>query len=162
MARAGAAGRPLWVCPACGERFVSPRLWHSCGRHTYDALFARSDPHVRRIFDRLAAIARACGPVRIYPQKTRVVMQTRIRFVAGYPRRSALLASFLLPRDTSSARFSKTEQYGSRHYFVAYVTLESEAEVDGEMARLMRLAYAIGNQDHLRPAPVRPERGPRR
>ena len=35
--------KPLWTCPACGERFVSPRLWHSCGRHTYDALFARSE-----------------------------------------------------------------------------------------------------------------------
>ena len=42
--RAAAARRPLWTCPACGEQFVSPRLWHSCGRHTYDALFARRVP----------------------------------------------------------------------------------------------------------------------
>ena len=50
--------KPLWTCPACGERFVSPGLWHSCGRHSYDALFARSEPHVRRIVDKLATLAR--------------------------------------------------------------------------------------------------------
>jgi hypothetical protein len=37
---------------------VSPRLWHSCGRHTYDALFARSEPHVRRIFDKRATLSK--------------------------------------------------------------------------------------------------------
>lgn len=78
------AEKPLWTCPKCGERFVSVRLWHSCGRHSYDALFARSEPHVRRIFERLAEIARSCGPVRIYPQKTRIVMQARIRNVSRH------------------------------------------------------------------------------
>ncbi len=53
-----AARTPLWTCPKCGERFVSPRLWHSCGRFSADALFSRSEPHVRRIFDRLVAEAR--------------------------------------------------------------------------------------------------------
>jgi len=32
--------RPLWTCPTCGERFISANLWHSCGRRTYDRLFA--------------------------------------------------------------------------------------------------------------------------
>lgn len=150
MSKVGAADRPLWTCPACGERFVSPRLWHSCGRHTYDALFARSEPHVRRIFDRLAEAARACGPVRIYPQKTRVVMQVRIRFAGGYPRRSMFLAGFLLPAGTDSDRLAKREQYGSRLYFGGYVRLESEGQVDREIHRLMRLAYRVGCQEHLR------------
>ena len=142
--------KPLWTCPACGERFISPRLWHSCGRHTYDALFARSEPHVRAIFERLAHAARACGPVRIYPQKTRIVMQVRIRFVNGRPQRSRFIAGFIVPRDTKAPRGAKVEEYGSRHYIGIYVSLASEREVDRDIVRLMRAAYKIGCQEHLR------------
>ena len=142
--------RPLWTCPACGERFVSPRLWHSCGRHSYDALFARSEPHVRRIFDKLAALARACGPVRIYPQKTRIVIQSRIRFAGGRPQKSRFIAAFLLPRGTASPRFSDVLDGVSRHYSAYYLPLSREADVDAQVARWMRRAYRLGCQEHLR------------
>jgi hypothetical protein len=143
--------KPLWTCPACGERFISPRLWHSCGRHTYDELFSRSEPHVRRIFDKLAALARRCGPVRIYPQKTRVVIQSRIRFAGGSPRKTLFLAGFLLPRDLHSPRFADVLDGVSKHYKACYVPLRSEKEVDAEIARWMKRAYRFGTQDHLRP-----------
>jgi len=140
---------PLWACPACGERFVSPRLWHSCGRHSYDALFSRSEPHVRAIFDKLAGLAHACGPVRIYPQKTRVTMQARIRFAGGTPQKRLFVAGFLLPKGTRSQRFSKMIDGVSRHYVACYVPLRSVAEVDAQIARWMRQAYRFGIQEHL-------------
>jgi hypothetical protein len=142
--------RPLWTCPACGERFISPNLWHSCGRRTYDRLFAGSEPHVRRIFSRLASLARRCGPVRIYPQKTRVVFQVRIRFAGGTPQKRQFVAGFLLPRTTHSPRFVRVLDGVSRHYKAVYVPLRTEAEVDAEVARWMRRAYRFGRQDHLR------------
>jgi hypothetical protein len=142
--------KPLWTCPKCGERFVSPRLWHSCGRGSYDRLFARSDPHVRRIFDRLAALARACGPVRIYPQKTRIVIQARIRFAGGTPQKSRFIAGFLLPPGTTSPRISATLDGVSSHYIACYVPLSREADVDAQIARWMRRAYRFGRQDHLK------------
>jgi hypothetical protein len=45
--------KPLWTRPACGERFVSPNLWHSCGRQSYERLLplrteADVDAEVRR------------------------------------------------------------------------------------------------------------------
>ncbi len=141
--------RPLWTCPECGERFVSPRLWHSCGRHSFDALFARSEPHVRRVFDKLAALARRCGPVRIYPQKTRVVMQVRIRFGGGHPQKTRFVAGFLLPPGTRSPRFSKVLTGLSRHYVVCYLPLARESDVDAEVGRWMKQAYRIGRQEHL-------------
>jgi hypothetical protein len=124
-------------------------LWHSCGKHTYDALFRRSEPHVRRIFDRLAALATACGPVRIYPQKTRVVIQARIRFAGGTPRKNSFVAGFLLPPGTTSRRFSKVLEGVSKHYIGAYVPLYSEQDVDAQVARWMKRAYRFGIQEHL-------------
>jgi len=144
------APKPLWTCPACGERFISANLWHSCGRFTYDALFSRSEPHVRRIFNKLAKLARACGPVRIYPQKSRAVIQARIRFAGGSPRKNQFIAGFLLPRSIRSPRIAKVFDPPSPHYRACYVLLRSEADVDAEIARWMRLAYCIGRQEHLR------------
>jgi hypothetical protein len=141
--------KPLWTCPSCGERFISPRLWHSCGRYTYDALFAKADPHVRRIFNRVAALARACGPVRIYPQKTRIVIQARIRFAGGTPRKRAFIAGFLLPRTTRSPRFMREIDGLSRHYKAVQIVLRSERDVDVQFGRWMARAYRIGVQEHL-------------
>jgi hypothetical protein len=104
---------------------------------------------VRRIFERFAALARRCGPVRIYAQKTRMVIQARIRFAGGHPQRSAFIAGFLLPRTVASARIFKRLDGLSRHYVAAYVRLEREADVDAEIGRMMRAAYRIGRQDHL-------------
>ena len=142
--------KPLWTCPACGERFVTQRLWHSCGRHTYDALFAKSEPHVRKIFEKLAAIAGTCGPVRIYPQKTRVVFQVRTRFANGSPRKRAFIAGFMMPLGVQSSRFVDVLDGFSRHYKMGWVKLETEKDVDAEIARWMKRAYKFGAQEHLR------------
>jgi hypothetical protein len=115
-------------------------------------LFERREPVVREIFERLASQARRCGPVRIYPQKTRLVMQTRIRFVSGYPQKRALVAGYLLPKTIRSARFFKTLDGVSSHYVVRYVRFEDPREVDAAAARWMRAAYRIGRQEHLRSA----------
>ena len=128
---------------------MSPRLWHSCGKHTYAALFAKSEPHVRRIFDKLARLATACGPARIYPQKTRIVIQARIRFAGGRPQKRSFVAGFLLPRGTRSKRFSMVLDGLSRHYIAVHVPLRAEGDVDAQVARWMKRAYRFGVQEHL-------------
>ena len=105
---------------------------------------------MRKIFDKLATIARACGPVRIYPQKTRVVIQARIRFAGGRPMKRQFVAGFLLPVGTTSPRFSGVLDNVSPYYIAAYVPLRSEAEVDAEIKRWMKIAYRFGRQEHLR------------
>ena len=105
---------------------------------------------MRAIFDKLAALAARCGPVRVYPQKTRAIFQARIRFAGGTPRKRVLIAHFLLPRETSSPRFVDELDGVSVHYKVCYVTLSSVREVDAEIGRWMKRAYRIGTQEHLR------------
>lgn len=85
----------------------------------------------------------------VYPQKTRVVIQARIRFAGGYPQKNRFITGFLLPRGTRSPRFSQVLDGLSRHYDVCYVPLSAEAEVDVEIARWMKRAYRFGVQDHL-------------
>jgi Domain of unknown function (DUF5655) len=153
---------PLWRCDLCGETFVNKNAMHSCGRFSLDALFAKSEPHVRAMFERLQAIAIACGPIHTIPQKTRVVFQVRMRFLALYPRKASLLCGFVLARRVEHPRFEKILSVGPRSH-VHDLRLTSVDEIDADVRRWMREAYASGEQQHLAPAarasarpPVRP------
>ena len=86
-------------------------MWHSCGKYSLEALFARSEPHVLTLFKKFATMVRECGPVTMIPQKTRVVFMVRVRFAGAYPRRSYLLAGFALARKLKSPRIKKIEEY---------------------------------------------------
>jgi hypothetical protein len=77
-------------------------------------------------------------------------MQARIRLAGGRPQKRAFVAGFILPASATSKRLDRVEHYGSRHYFGGYIRIDAVAEVDAEIRRLMRLAYRIGCQDHLR------------
>src|SRR5687768_11173861 len=88
----------LWTCPRCGHRFVTRNLWHSCGRYSLEDHFIGKDSSVREVFDRLVALAEACGPVTVYAQKTRIVFQVQVRFVNVVTRRGWLDAGLWLTR----------------------------------------------------------------
>jgi len=62
----------LWKCPKCGHRFVTRNLWHSCVRVSLASHFRGKDPIVRKLFDRIRALVRRCGPATVYAQKTRI------------------------------------------------------------------------------------------
>ena len=142
---------PLWRCESCGETFTNKNAMHSCGRFSLDALFAKSAPHVRTMFERLQTMAAACGPIHTIPQKTRVVFQVRMRFLALYPRKSALLCGFVFARRVEHPRFEKILSVGPRSH-VHDLRLTSVDGIDADVRRWIREAYASGEQQHLAPA----------
>lgn len=64
----------LWRCPKCGERFTTRNQWYACGSFDLDTLFARSQPVVRRLYERFLEIVHESGPVTVIPQKTRIAL----------------------------------------------------------------------------------------
>jgi len=138
--------KPLWRCPKCEERFITENMWHSCGRFDLKTLFSKSEPHVLKLFRKFARMVRACGPVRMIPQKTRAVFQVRVRFAGCYPRKSHLLCAIALPRRVNSPRFVKIHEYTPRfigHHFRIY----SEGELDDELQGWLRESYQVGKQE---------------
>ena len=63
----------LWICPACGGRFVTPNMWHSCGEHSLEELFATSTDEALELAVEYVAMLRDLGDVQVIPQKTRLV-----------------------------------------------------------------------------------------
>lgn len=148
--------RPLWQCPKCGAKLVSKNMWHSCGQFSLEELFERSDPQVIRIFSRLAKMVRACGPVTITPQKTRVVFQVRVRFLAWMPRKSYLLCNFEFAHRRPNPRFRKFVTYAPL-WHCHELRLDSVEQLDDQVAEWVREAYAVGGRSSpssKRPTPL--------
>ncbi len=123
-------------------------MWHSWGKFSLDALLARSEPHVRKLFHKYASMVRSCGPVHMIPQKTRVVFQVRMRFAGATPRKSHLLCHFILSRKIDNGRFHTIETFNPRCH-AHYLRVNEEADLDAEIAQCLKQAYAVGQQKHL-------------
>jgi hypothetical protein len=143
--------RPLWKCPKCGERFVTANIWHSCGRYSLNQLLSKSEPNVRRILRKLTKIIHTCGPVRIIPQKTRLVFTTRVRFLAVYPRKHALELGIELPERNPNPRFHKIESYTKRMHG-HYLRIDDESQLDAQLRQWLRRSYRLGEQKPPRKA----------
>ncbi len=145
---AKAKKKPLWRCPKCGERFVTAHIWHACGRYTLDDLFAGCEPHVLKLFRRFAGMVKRAGPVRVIPQKSRVVFQVRVRFGGSEPRKSYLLCNLALPRRVQHSRLFRIESY-SAHFHKHWFRVRSEQDLDATVRGWIRQAYKVGAQEFV-------------
>lgn len=141
----------LWVCPRCGARLVSRNLWHSCGRHTLEELFAGAHPGVLDVARAYVDILSGLGDVQVIPQKSRLVAVARVRFAGLYPRRTGLLAAFALHRWVDSPRIAKTADYGPR-WRGHFVRVREAADLDDELRCWLQESHdTVGLQADLRP-----------
>lgn len=143
------AGNKPRTCPRCGHRFVTRNLWHSCGRYRLADHFRDKEPAVRRLFDQFRSLTRQCGPVTVYAQKTRIVFQTRVRFAGVMPHKHWLNGGLWLTRRHGHRTVKRVEYVVPRCY-LHHLRIESPADMDQDFVALIRSAYAVGQQAHLR------------
>jgi len=137
--------KPLWTCPKCRHRFVTRNLSHSCVNVPLAKHFVGKDPVVRQTFNAWRQLARDCGPVTIYAQKSRIVFMVRVRFAGAMVHRTWVEGTLWLKRRVSHARVHRIMDYGSLG-FGLHLKLTSPEQIDASLARLMREAYRIGCQ----------------
>jgi hypothetical protein len=137
---------PLWSCPACGQRFVTRNMPHSCGHHSIEEHFADKPSEIREIFDALVLAVRRFGRVHVYAQKSRIVFQTRGRFVSITPRKSHLGGHIWLKRPRTHPLVFRIESLLDRD-FVHNFRLTGRNDLDESFCDLLREAYAVGSQD---------------
>jgi hypothetical protein len=134
--------RSLWTCPKRRHRFVTKNLWHSCARVPLRAHFRGRAANLHPTYRAWAALARSCGPVTIYAQKTRIVFQKRVRFAGAVVRAGYLDASLWLRRRVRHPRLRRTESFEALGCGLHF-RLTSPGDIDAALARLMREAYAL-------------------
>jgi hypothetical protein len=119
---------------------------HSCGAFTIDSHFEGKAPIVRELFEALVAEAKRFGKVHVYAQKTRIVFQTRGRFVSLTPRKSFMAGHLWLKRKRSHPLIHRVESLADRD-FVHNFKLERVEQIDRGFRELLKEAYAVGSQD---------------
>lgn len=137
--------KPLWRCPKCGHRFVTKNLWHACGRYRLSDHFKGKPPARRQTFDRYVKLAKACGPVTVYAQKTRIVIQARVRFAGAVVHRDFLEVTIWLKRRTEHPHLDRVEPLGSLG-FNHHLRLTNPGDADKSLGKLIREAYILGSR----------------
>jgi hypothetical protein len=125
-------------------------LWHSCGRFTLEALFARSNPPVVKLAWRYVDILRTLGDVQIIPQRTRLVCVARVRFAGLKPRTDHFVASFALHRWLNSPRVTRKQDYGPT-WRVHFVSIRSVDDLDDELKAWLQESHDLVGMQHVRP-----------
>ncbi len=138
--------KPLWTCPRCGHRFVTPNMWHSCGRYRLADHFKDKDPALRRLFNHYVRTVRQFGPVTVYAQKTRITFQARVRFAGAVIRQRWVDGTLWLKRRADHPRFRRVEKIPPNN-FVYTFRLTRPADLDADLVALLREAYAVGHQE---------------
>jgi len=138
--------RPLWTCPSCGRTFANRNQTHTCARPgDLDARFVGTDPNVRACFDRVLA---ELGPLTVLPEKTRIALHVRMSFAAFTPRVHWLDGHMVLAREAQHPLFRRIQVFSPRNVLHEFRLTEPD-DVDAAFARLLREAYAVGEQRHL-------------
>jgi len=106
----------------------------------------RRDPRIRELFDELVRIVGRLGPVHVYAQKTRIVFQTRGRFVAVTPRNSHLGGHIWLKRRRAHPVVYRVESLLDRD-FVHNFRITRREDFDDGFRDLLREAYSVGSQE---------------
>ena len=81
----------------------------------------------------------------VYAQKTRIVLQVRVRFAGAVVRSTWLDAGLWLRRPVEHRRLVRTEDFGRLGYG-HHFRLEHPDDIDAGLEALMREAYAVGAQ----------------
>jgi len=136
----------LWRCPKCGHRFVTRNLWHSCGRYRLADHFRGKPKALHATFRRCVAVARKLGPVTVYAQKTRIVLQARVRFAAAMVRAGWVDLGLWLRRRVRHPLLHHIEDYG-RLGFGVHLHLAKPSDVDTALVALVREAYTAAVDD---------------
>lgn len=123
-------------------------MWHSCSNYSLESHFTDKSPAVREVFDKLLALVRACGPVTVIPQKTRIALQARVRFAGGVARKNWFDAALWLTRKATHPTLQRIEKFGPRSYGLRF-RLKGPEDLDEPFKELIKEAYAVGCQEHL-------------
>jgi hypothetical protein len=108
---------------------------------------AGKSPEVVALYKRFARMVRACGPVTVVPEKTRIAFQVRMSFAAVMLKRRWLDGHVVLARRLTDSRFRGIQTISPKNH-VHQFRIASPDQLDDRLEAWLREAYAVGEQRH--------------
>ena len=139
--------QPLWICPRCGQRFVTRNMWHSCVRMSVRDHLTGKPTEVVDLYRAYAKMVRSLGPgVRAVAVKSGIGFMVRVRFAGATLQQRGLRVGFWLKREVRSPRFVKAEHL-ERDNWIYHVKVRTAEDLDDELLGWLREAYLVGRQE---------------
>ncbi|MDQ6660653.1 MAG: DUF5655 domain-containing protein [Chloroflexota bacterium] len=111
--------------------------------YTSDALFMGKDEVVQTIYTRLLEALHTLGPFQEEPKKTSIHLLRTVGFAGVHPRKSYLYLNIRTDYPIDSPRIAKAERVSKNRYHNE-LKLTSPGEIDEELLRWLKDAYALG------------------
>ncbi len=137
-----------WACPSCGNTFVTPRMAHSCvvvdlAEHFPPRPGDGAQTQIPALFDAYVAfVERHGGPVKVIPQRTRIALQSRIRFGSVVVRRDWLDVALWLKQRAEHPRLRKVDDLGKAGFY-HWFRLTDPDQLDDALGALISVAYRM-------------------
>ena len=161
-------------CPRCGRSLAHRNQSHFCGSpRDLAAHLAGKPPGLKLLFAHLLEEIRACGPVTVLSERTRIAFRTGMAFMAVAVQQAALVGHLILPGKRRHPRFLRVDTLAP-HNHAHHFRLTTSDEIDPEFVNSIHAAYAVGRQrardvvtltlavesvDGRRPVPLEPVMG---
>ena len=104
--------------------------------------FAKTGPTVRAIYARILQAASQFGPFTEEPKKTSIHLVRQSAFAGIATRKGVLILTLKAEREIRSPRVTRSEQ-ASKNRWHLIVRLNNPAEIDAELVKWLREAYAL-------------------
>jgi len=141
----------MWTCPKCKHKFYNKNQSHSCGSHTIDSFLKGKSQKAIDLFDNFLSEYKMVGDFGIHPVTTRVALLTKMRFCSiNKVGKDFIDVHFVLTKPyTDNLCFHRIDNLADR-FFVHHIKIYDKADINSEVKKFMRLAYDIGNRQHIK------------
>jgi hypothetical protein len=140
----------MWTCPRCNHKFYNRNQSHSCGTHSVDDFLKGKTEKAVALFHHFLNEYRKIGDFELHPVKTRVALLTKMRFCSINKIGSDHIdIHFVLTAPhPDNLCFYRIDNLANRFY-VHHLKIYEKADINPEVKKFMKLAYAVGNREHV-------------
>lgn len=140
----------MWICPKCRHKFYNKNQSHSCGSYTVDNFLKDKPGNVIDLFNFFISEYKKIGDFELHPVKTRITLLTKMRFCSiNKIGKEFIDVHFVLTKPyNNNLCFHRIDNFADR-FFVHHLKIFNKADITAEVKKFMRLAYDIGNRQHI-------------
>jgi hypothetical protein len=140
----------MWTCPKCKQKFYNKNQSHSCGHYTVENFMEGKTEKAINLFHYFLSEYKKIGAFELHPVKTRIALLTKMRFCSiNKMGKDFIDIHFVLTKQyPDNLCFYKMDNLANR-FFVYHFKMYDKADINGEVKKFMKLAYATGNREHV-------------
>lgn len=141
----------MWTCPKCGHKFYNKNQSHSCADYTVDDFLKGKTEKSVDLFNFFLSEYKKIGDFELHPVKTRIALLTKMRFcsINKIGKDYVDIHLVLTQPHNDYLCFYRIDNFANR-FFVHHIKIYSRKDINDKLKRYMRLAYNIGNREHVK------------